>query len=165
MTTLLTQQWNSPLGPMILAASDLGLCGVWFEGQRHGPSVERLRGWTSVTVHPLLQDACAQLQAYFAGDLNRFDLPLDFGTGFAEQVRRAMSAIPYGETRHYGDLAREIGAPAQAIGQACGANPLPILIPCHRVLAAKGLGGFSAKGGVESKVFLLRLEGAASLLI
>jgi O-6-methylguanine DNA methyltransferase len=76
-----------------------------------------------------------------------------------------MSAIPYGETRRYGDLAREIGAPAQAIGQACGANPLPILIPCHRVLAAKGLGGFSAKGGVESKVFLLRLEGAASLLI
>ena len=57
MTPLLTQQWNSPLGPMILAASDLGLCGVWFEGQRHGPSDERLRGWTSVTAHPLLQDA------------------------------------------------------------------------------------------------------------
>jgi O-6-methylguanine DNA methyltransferase len=76
-----------------------------------------------------------------------------------------MAAIPFGHTRSYGDLAREIGAPAQAIGQACGANPIPILIPCHRVLAANGLGGFSAKGGVESKVFLLRLEGAASLLI
>ena len=114
---------------------------------------------------PLLAEALAQLTAYFDRRLTRFDLPLDFGAGFAEQVRRAMAAIPYGLTRRYGDLAREIGAPAQAIGQACGANPIPILIPCHRILAAKGLGGFSAKGGVESKVFLLKLEGAASLLI
>lgn len=114
---------------------------------------------------PLLTEALRQLQAYFDRRLTRFDLPLDFGSGFQAQVRRAMAAIPYGETRRYGDLARDIGAPAQAIGQACGANPLPILIPCHRVLAANGLGGFSAKGGVESKVFLLKLEGAASLLI
>jgi len=114
---------------------------------------------------PLLTEALRQLQAYFDRRLTRFDLPLDFGSGFQAQVRHAMAAIPYGETRRYGDLARDIGAPAQAIGQACGANPLPILIPCHRVLAASGLGGFSAKGGVESKVFLLKLEGAASLLI
>lgn len=114
---------------------------------------------------PLLTEALRQLQAYFDCRLTRFDLPLDFGSGFQAQVRHAMAAIPYGETRRYGDLAREIGVPAQAIGQACGANPLPILIPCHRVLAANGLGGFSAKGGVESKVFLLKLEGAASLLI
>lgn len=76
-----------------------------------------------------------------------------------------MAAIPFGATRSYGDLAREIGRPAQAIGQACGANPIPILIPCHRVLAARGLGGFSAWGGVETKVWLLRHEGAAALLI
>lgn len=114
---------------------------------------------------PLLTEALRQLQAYFDRRLTRFDLPLEFGSGFQAQVRHAMAAIPYGETRRYGDLARDIGAPAQAIGQACGANPLPILIPCHRVLAANGLGGFSAKGGVESKVFLLKLEGAASLLI
>ncbi|KAF0171913.1 MAG: methylated-DNA-protein-cysteine S-methyltransferase [Rhodobacteraceae bacterium] len=114
---------------------------------------------------PLLTEALRQLQAYFDRRLTRFDLPLDFGSGFQAQVRHAMTAIPYGETRRYGDLAREIGVPAQAIGQACGANPLPILIPCHRVLAANGLGGFSAKGGVESKVFLLKLEGAVSLLI
>lgn len=114
---------------------------------------------------PLLTEALRQLQAYFDRRLTRFDLPLDFGSGFQAQVRHAMAAIPYGETRRYGDLARDIGASAQAIGQACGANPLPILIPCHRVLAANGLGGFSAKGGVESKVFLLKLEGAASLLI
>ena len=117
------------------------------------------------TGSPLLTEALRQLQAYFDRRLTRFDLPLEFGSGFQAQVRHAMAAIPYGETRRYGDLARDIGAPAQAIGQACGANPLPILIPCHRVLAASGLGGFSAKGGVESKVFLLKLEGAASLLI
>ena len=114
---------------------------------------------------PLLAEACLQLSAYFAGHLTVFDLPLDFGAGFQQQVRRAMAAIPYGHTRRYGDLARDLGVPAQAIGQACGANPIPILIPCHRVIGATGLGGFSAKGGVESKVFLLRLEGGASLLI
>jgi methylated-DNA-[protein]-cysteine S-methyltransferase len=114
---------------------------------------------------PLLAEAIAQLIAYFERRLTRFDLPLDMGAGFQGQVRRAMAAIPFGETRQYGELAREIGMPAQTIGQACGANPIPVLIPCHRVLAARGLGGFSAKGGVESKVFLLRLEGAAGLLI
>lgn len=113
----------------------------------------------------MLTEAGQQMAAYFAGRLTVFDLPLDFGTGFGERVRRAMHAIPYGETRRYGDLARDLQASAQAIGQACGGNPLPILIPCHRVLGAKGLGGFSAPGGVETKVALLRLEGAASLLI
>ncbi|MFY9205650.1 MAG: MGMT family protein, partial [Yoonia sp.] len=71
----------------------------------------------------------------------------------------------FGETRTYGELAREMGVPAQAIGQACGANPIPIIIPCHRVLGAKTLGGFSGAGGVEGKVQLLRHESAAGLLI
>ena len=114
---------------------------------------------------PLTQEALRQLQAYFAHKLARFDLPLDFGTGFNALVRRAMAAIPQGETRTYGDLARDLHAPAQAIGQACGANPIPIIIPCHRILGAHSLGGFSAKGGVETKVWLLKHEGAASLLI
>ena len=122
MTTLLTQQWNSPLGPMILAASDLGLCGVWFEGQRHGPSDERLRGWTSVTAHPLLQDACAQLQAYFAGDLSRFDLPLDLsvGTAFQQSVWQALLGVPSGHSQSYGDLARQLNNPkaVRAVGAA-----------------------------------------------
>ncbi len=77
----------------------------------------------------------------------------------------ALIAIPYGETRRYGDLARDLGISAQAAGQACGANPIAILIPCHRVLAADSLGGFSGPGGIETKVALLRLEGAASLLL
>lgn len=143
---------HSPLGPIRLTEKAGVITALDWQA---GPQAES----------PLLIEALAQLAAYFAGRLTQFDLPLDFGTGFAEKVRRAMAAIPYGQTRKYGDLAREIGAPAQAIGQACGANPIPVLIPCHRILAAKGLGGFSAKGGVESKVFLLRLEGAASLLI
>lgn len=112
-----------------------------------------------------LEEAERQLRAYFDRSLTRFNLPLDWGTGLNAAVRRAMAAIPFGETRTYGDLARAIGAPAQAVGQACGANPIPILIPCHRVLGANGLGGFSAPGGIETKVALLRHEGAASLLI
>nr|WP_233352189.1 methylated-DNA--[protein]-cysteine S-methyltransferase [Pseudogemmobacter humi] len=114
---------------------------------------------------PLQAEGLRQLAAFFERRLTRFDLPLDWGTGLHEKVRRAMAAIPLGETRRYGEIAADVGAPAQAVGQACGANPLPILIPCHRVLGAKGLGGFSAPGGVETKVALLRFEGAAGLLI
>jgi O-6-methylguanine DNA methyltransferase len=113
----------------------------------------------------LLAEAIRQLHAYFERRLTEFDLPLDWGTGFNADVRRSMAAIPYGETRTYGDLAKELGAPAQAIGQACGANTIPVIIPCHRILASNGLGGFSAPGGIETKVALLKLEGAASLLI
>lgn len=144
--------YRSPLGPIAVAEVDGLITGLTWSGR-------------TTDVSPLLRAACAQLEEYFNGARQVFDLPLDMGTGFQGQVRRAMAAIPYGETRTYGDLAREIDAPAQAIGQACGANPIPILIPCHRVLGAKGLGGFSAKGGVETKVALLRLEGAAGLLI
>ena len=114
---------------------------------------------------PLVTEALSQLAAYFAGTLDRFELPLDYGTGLHDKVRRAMSAIPFGETLTYGDIAKAVKAPAQAVGQACGANPIPIIIPCHRVLGAKTLGGFSSKGGVETKVWLLRHEGAAGLLI
>ncbi len=113
----------------------------------------------------VLADAIAQLQAYFDKRLTQFDLPLDWGTGLHEKTRRAMAAIPFGETRTYGDLARALNTPAQAIGQACGANPIPILIPCHRILGRNTLGGFSAPGGVETKVALLLHEGAAGLLL
>lgn len=143
---------HSPLGPISVEETEGVITALHWEA---GPAPDT----------PLLAKAIAQLTAYFDGRLTRFHLPLDYGTGFAEQVRRAMAAIPYGDTRTYGDLSQQIGAPAQAIGQACGANPIPILIPCHRVLGAKSLGGFSAKGGVETKVYLLKLEGAASLLI
>ena len=111
----------------------------------------------------LLEEAVAQLRAYFDRRLRRFDLPLDWGEGLNEAVRRAMADIPLGETRTYGQIARAVGAPAQAVGQACGANPLPILIPCHRVTGTDWFGGFSAPGGVETKAALLRHEGALLL--
>lgn len=114
---------------------------------------------------PILARAVDQLAGYFAGTRRDFDLPVAIPEGLQGRVMRAMAAIPFGETRTYGDLARELGASAQAIGQACGANPVPIVIPCHRILGASGLGGFSAPGGIETKVALLRLEGAAGLLI
>lgn len=112
---------------------------------------------------PLLRQALAQLAGYFAGERQVFDLPLDWGEGLHARVRRAMAAIPFGQTRSYGEIARAVGAPAQAVGQACGANPVPVIIPCHRVLGAAGLGGFSARGGVETKAALLRHEGALLL--
>ena len=115
---------------------------------------------------PLLRMAEEQLAHYFGGTLTSFALPLRLGTTtFQEQFLQSLIDIPFGETRTYGDLAIQLGASAQAIGQACGANPIPILIPCHRVLAANGLGGFSGGTGIESKVALLRHEGAASLLL
>lgn len=114
---------------------------------------------------PLLDAAAAQIGEYFAGRRQTFDLPLAFGTGFRGDFLRALAAIPFGETRTYGDLAKELGVSAQAIGQACGSNRIPILIPCHRVLGTGHLGGFSAPGGIETKVALLRHEGAAGLLI
>jgi methylated-DNA-[protein]-cysteine S-methyltransferase len=107
--------------------------------------------------------ACRQLQAWFDRRLTRFDLALDWGEGLNAAVRHAMADIPIGETRTYGQIAKAVGAPAQAVGQACGANPLPILIPCHRVTGTNWFGGFSAPGGVETKAALLQHEGALLL--
>jgi len=110
----------------------------------------------------LLDQAIAQLAAYFAGDLHRFDLPVaPVGTPFQLRVWVAMSAIPFGRTRTYGELAGDVGGVARAVGQACGANPIPIIIPCHRVVAGGGrLGGFSGGQGVASKRALLAHEHA-----
>jgi methylated-DNA-[protein]-cysteine S-methyltransferase len=111
---------------------------------------------------PLLLQAKRQLDAYFAGKRHDFDLPLaPEGSTFERRVWRLMEAIPYGETRSYGELASALDAAPRAIGQACGRNPIPILIPCHRVLAADGaLGGYSGGKGVDTKRRLLVLEGA-----
>ncbi|UWQ40544.1 methylated-DNA--[protein]-cysteine S-methyltransferase [Leisingera aquaemixtae] len=114
----------------------------------------------------LLDRAVAQLRAYFAGELTEFDLPLHVeGSDFQKAVCEAMLAIPFCETRTYGEIAKDLGAPPQPVGNACGGNPIPVIIPCHRVLSATGLGGFSGQGGVETKVALLKHEGAAGLLI
>lgn len=115
---------------------------------------------------PLLLEAEAQIRAYFAGERRSFDLPLRIeASDIQRRACAAMAAIPWGETRTYGDLARDLGVSAQAAGQLCGGNPIPVVIPCHRVLGATSLGGFSGGTGVETKVALLRHEGAASLLL
>ena len=115
---------------------------------------------------PLADQLRTQLGEYFAGTRTAFSVPVDHrGSVFQTGFYAALCAIPYGETRTYGDLAKELGVSAQAIGQACGGNPIAILIPCHRVLGADNLGGYSGVGGIETKVALLKLEGAAGLLL
>lgn len=98
---------------------------------------------------------------YFQHDLNAFDLPLHpSGGAFQQAVNTAMQAIPYGETREYGEIAQELGSMPQPVGNVSGSNSIAIIIPCHRVVASSGLGGFSAPGGIEAKIALLRHEGA-----
>ena len=144
---------QTPLGPLTVT-EDAG-------------AITRLQwGGHGAADTPLLIRAEAQLTGYFAGSLRAFDLPLRIDGSLAQQAAcAAMRAIPQGETRSYGDLARVLKVSAQAMGQLCGGNPIPVIVPCHRVLGASGLGGFSAPGGVETKVWLLRHEGAAGLLI
>ena len=114
----------------------------------------------------LLTEAVAQLEAYDAGRLTVFDLPLaPKGSDFQHKVFDAMLAIPYGETVTYGEIAAALSCPAQPIGQACGANPIPVIIPCHRVLSKNGVGGFSGAGGVEGKIALLKHENGFPFLL
>ncbi len=124
-------------------------------------------GWASEQQPtPLLDRARDQLDAYFDGALTRFTLPLApaGGTPYRRRVWAALAEIPFGQTRTYAELARTAGGSARAVGQANRHNPLPILVPCHRVVAHSHLGGFSMQGGLDSKRFLLGLEGTASVL-
>lgn len=116
--------------------------------------------WQSST--PLLEQAVDQLNRYFDGEIGDFDLPLDPpGTEFQKKVWAEMLKIPAGKTKSYGEVAKILGSAAQPVGTACGANPIPVLIPCHRILAAGGkMGGYSGDGGLETKEALLRLEKA-----
>lgn len=153
-------RYDSPLGPMIVAATDSGLAGLWFEGQRHLPDHS---GWPHAPRHPVLVEAVAQLADYFAGKRTQFDLPLDLqgGTAFQQSVWQALLAIPPGGTTSYGDLSQRVGRPAavRAVGAAIGRNPVSIVVPCHRVLGRDGsLTGYA--GGLERKSALLALEGA-----
>lgn len=144
---------QTPTGDVTLTEEGDAITRVEWGGRGHDHSV-------------VLDRAAQQLAAYFEDSTNEFDLPLKVeGSTFQQAVCDAMRAIPVGHTLTYGDIARDLGVPPQAVGQACGGNPIPIIIPCHRVLGATSLGGFSGAGGVETKVALLRHEGAAGLLI
>jgi methylated-DNA-[protein]-cysteine S-methyltransferase len=149
----------SPVGPLLLAADADGLRLIEFANPRHpvAPEADWREGDNAV-----LRETRRQLEEYFAGTRRGFDLPLaPRGTTFQRTVWNALSALPYGITISYGELARRIGAPGavRAVGAANGRNPLPIVVPCHRVIGADGsLTGFG--GGLPIKQFLLRLEGA-----
>ncbi len=155
---------ESPLGELRVAATRSGIVKVGFPtGPRSDFNawlMQRVPGAERVETVAVLEEACLQLRAYFAGGLREFKLPLDLrGSDFQLRVWEALARIPFGETRTYGEIAAALGRPgaSRAVGAASGANPLPIVLPCHRVVAASGrLGGFG--GGLAAKRFLLAFE-------
>jgi methylated-DNA-[protein]-cysteine S-methyltransferase len=147
----------SPVGPLLLAADAQALRGVYFQGGPHPFAPPR--EWRHEAAR--FPGVTRELAEYFAGERRAFSVPLAMeGSEFQRSVWRALLAIPYGETISYGELARRVGNVARAVGLANGANPLPIIVPCHRVIGADGsLTGFG--GGLAIKRALLELEGAA----
>ncbi len=155
---------ESPIGPLLLAGDEDGLSVVGFPSGKMRRDPEP--GWTED--RSAFEEVIRQLDEYFDGRRQSFELPLNpDGTAFQRQVLDALQAIPYGETVTYKDIAERIGSPkaVRAVGAANGRNPIPIIIPCHRVIGSSGkLTGFG--GGLETKAALLRLEaeGSATLL-
>ena len=158
MTTLTSSTMSSPVGELTLVGSDAGLRAVLWPVEREG------RVTFAETIedgeHPVLTAAKTQITEYLAGERSSFDLPLDLvGTDFQIDVWHALDAIPFGETRSYGELADGLGKPgaARAVGAATGRNPVSIIIPCHRLVGSSGkLTGFA--GGIDAKRWLLEHE-------
>lgn len=148
----------SPLGTLLLAATDQGLCGLYFEEHKYfsGPGE-----WMRSDAHPHLRQAAKELDEYFAGRRTRFDVPLDLrGTPFQQSVWEALQSLSFGDTSTYLAIATRIANPkaVRATGTAIGRNPVSIIVPCHRVLGVSGaLSGYA--GGLERKRYLLALEG------
>ena len=157
--TVFFRHIDSPIGRLLIAADDDGIRAVEFPENRH--PVKREGEWREGD-HPLLDEAARQLGEYFAGERRGFDLPLaPRGTEFQRKVWLALRGIPFGQTWSYAQLAKSIDTmqAMRAVGAANGRNPIPIIVPCHRVIGANGtLTGFG--GGLPTKEFLLRLEGA-----
>lgn len=149
---------DSPVGQLKLVAGDKGLVAILWEND--GPKRVPLRELVQRDSHPILIEAERQLSEYFSRQRKSFSVPLDIrGTSFQREVWEALLAIPFGETRSYGDLAKRLGNPraSRAVGAANGRNPLSIIVPCHRVIASTGnLTGFA--GGIKAKSYLLDLE-------
>ncbi len=149
-----TMEIPSPFGPLTATEQEGALVALGWEKPQKSVST------------PLLEKVAAQLAAYFSGQLKAFDLPLrPRGDGFQQSVCQAMLEIPYGETTTYGEIAKKLDTYGQPVGNACGGNSIPIIIPCHRVLAVNGLGGYSGDGGVDRKIELLKLEGGFPYLL
>ena len=157
-TTYSCKTTKSPVGKLRLVASDRGLSAILWEND--DPKRVRLSPLAENKEHPLLLEAERQLNEYFAGKRKTFSLKFDFaGTEFQKQVWLALATIPFGETRSYGQIARQVGHPkaVRAVGAANGKNPISIIVPCHRVIGSNGqLTGFA--GGLETKASLLRIE-------
>ena len=167
--SVLLRDIQSPLGDMVAGTTENGICYLdWPDddglemvaakiGKRYGVSPE-------FQTHAHTRQLEAELAEYFSGERRRFKVPLDTrGTDFEKQVWRHLTSIAYGRTRSYGEVARAIGRPdaARDVGAALARNPYPILVPCHRIVAANGaLTGFSAPGGLATKRRMLELEGA-----
>jgi len=148
---------STPVGNLTLTASESALTGVFFESSRHGGEDTGARG----TGGEVLAVARQQLEEYFAGSRTTFDIPLELaGTPFEQRVWELLRGIPYGTTTSYGELARRLGdkSASRAVGLANARNPIPIIVPCHRVIGANGdLTGYG--GGLERKLWLLEHEG------
>ena len=157
--------YDSPQGQILLAASDGGIAGVYFHGQKYFPKDDAQ--WSRDGKNELLRQAKRELAEYFAGRRKRFDVALDpSGTTFQKAVWRAISGVEYGETISYGELARRAGAAgrARAAGAATGRNPIGIIVPCHRIVGADGsLTGYA--GGLARKRALLALEAGEIALL
>lgn len=157
--------YDSPHGQMLLTASDEGLSGVHFEGEKYYPRIEA--AWKRDAQHPTLRQVKRELSEYFARERERFDLVLaPQGTDFQRAVWNAISTVAFGETITYGELARRAGSPAsvRAAGAATGRNPITILVPCHRIVGSTGsLTGYA--GGLHRKRALLALESRTADLL
>jgi methylated-DNA-[protein]-cysteine S-methyltransferase len=169
--SIVQSHYNSPLGDMVLAATDAGLAGAWFTNQRHRPEAMDFKNvphaWPQQNSHPVLRQAAQQLTEYFEGKRHAFDLPFDLsgGTLFQQSVWRALLQIGFGQTSTYGNISQQIGNPkaVRAVGSAVGRNPLGIIVPCHRVVGSDGsLTGYA--GGLDRKTALLHLEGVLQTL-
>ncbi|CAM2153982.1 Methylated-DNA--protein-cysteine methyltransferase [Pararobbsia alpina] len=149
---------EGPLGEMLISVEGEALMGLWFLNQKYAPV---LKGWRHAPDHPVLRATREQMEAYFAGELSTFSLPLaPRGTPFQESVWQALLTIEYGALSTYGDIALQIGLPkekARAVGGAVGHNPISVIVPCHRVVGHSGaLTGYA--GGLDRKEKLLALE-------
>ena len=164
--SIIRRLYQSPLGNITLAATDQGLAGLWFDGQRHLPAeLVGVSPWPLNASHKVLNQTCTQLGEYFAGRRQMFSLPLDLsgGTVFQQAVWQVLLAIPSGGTVSYSELSRRLGQPSavRAAAAAVGRNPVSIVVPCHRVIGANGsLTGYA--GGLDRKTALLKLEQCAT---
>ena len=156
-TATVTMPYEAPIGRLVLECDGDVLIGLWLPNERRHTRND------ANDVPPVLKETASQLDEYFAGERTDFDVAMELdGTDFQRDVWTELTRIPYGETISYGELARRVGRPSapRAVGQANGRNPIPVIVPCHRVLASNGIGGYG--GGLKVKRALLAVEGVSA---